>query len=174
MAHIEYLKDLDAGYLEHANSRAGYVGPIRIPLKIALAIITWQVRISHAWKLTFRPHLLHPHELTGHEGEPPYFLRADLAKTPHAVREYWLDQWMGPRVGYRGDQAAEVAAAKEELERLRECLDPMEPVDHIVMVWMVERHDPTKDPDYDDDACWYDPTTRDTPGAVAYWRWDEK
>lgn len=157
MAHVEYLKPLDAGYLEHADSRAGYIGPIRIPLKAALALITWEVRISHAWKRNFRPHLLHPQELTGYEGEPPYFLRADLADTPADVVEYWLDQW------YPSGDPVETEAA----------LRDMEPIDHIVKLWMVERSDPTKDPMYEDDACWYAATTRDAPGAVAYWRWDE-
>lgn len=171
MAHIEYLKDLDDGYTEHFDSRAGYIGPIRIPLKAALALITWEVQISHAWRRRFRPHTLHPQELTGYDGEPPYFLRADLAKTPHDVREYWLDQWMGPRRNMTGDHAADVAAATEELAELREHMDPMEPIEQIAIVWLIES--PPKGRPEDEDGIWYDATTRDAPGAVAYWRWDE-
>lgn len=157
IARIEYRKELgDERDPEHwYRGRVGYIGPIRIPLKAALALITWEVRISHAWKRTFRPHLLHPQELSGYDGEPPYFLRVDLADTKEEVVDYWIGQWCSPGGAEREDALA-----------------GMEPPDHIVIVWMVERVDPTKDPD-DEDGCWYDATTRDAPGAVAYWRWNE-
>lgn len=105
-------------------------------------------RTVRLWLLAVAPYKLHPDRLDGVEGEPPHFLRSDLAKTPDDVVDYFVAEWGIPR---------------------EDALDGMRPVEDIDRVWMVAGTGPHP---YDDDAPWYDVVKDWRRGAVEYWRWD--
>lgn len=156
LAHIEYAIPYDPetrNHTEHYGSRVGYIGRVRVPLKLASKLIGWEIAAKYAarnrWYRAFAPHKLHPEDLASYEGEPPYFLRADLAKTADDVVDYFVKQWGLPR---------------------EEALDGMQPIDSIHRVWMIERHDPDVPVDHEMDT-WYDTVER-RPGAIEYWTWN--
>lgn len=111
-------------------------------------------RIVRRWNLAFAPYRLHPDRLDGYDGEPPHYLRADLAKTAQDAIEYLLDEW-----GFVGNDHPDREHA----------LEYMQPADEVGRVWMVERHTG----ELDEDGCWYDVVDW-RPGAVEYWKWDEQ
>lgn len=102
----------------------------------------------------------HPEALYGVDGEPPHFVRADLASTPQEAAEYLarLNEMTVEQYG-RG----------------------MDPVEDIKLVWMIEhpaltQHDPDFECEEDDCDCrddegQYDGLSEWQPGAVQYWRW---
>lgn len=102
----------------------------------------------------------HPELLYGYDGEPPYFVRADLANTP--------------------EEAANIVAEDHALT-VEAVAAGMRPIDSMEKVWMVEHEYvecPNPDDCEDDDCPGHEdegiyhcvPEQRD--GAVLYWRWD--
>lgn len=127
----------------------------RARLRLRLYMARW--RIQRTWTQLVAPHKLHPDRLDGYDGEPPHFLRADLAKSAQDAVEHLLDEW-----GFTDP---------DDRDR-RYVLEHMRPVDEVTRVWMVERRGPTKDAD-DEYATWYVVVVDWQPGAVEYWKWDE-
>lgn len=85
--------------------------------------------------------------VTGVDGEPPYYVRADVAETREDVPSYLGREW---------------GLTQEDLEH-----DGMEPVEKIDAVWMVA--DPSLPP-VDDQEPWK-VVDEGHAGAVRYWRW---
>lgn len=110
----------------------------------------WRQRARLRWlTLALRGRLieLHPDRLDGIDGEPPHFVRYDLARTPHEVRQLLVAEW-----GYADED------------------DLGAPLGEITRVWM--RHSPGSGPWPEEDG-WYLPVFEGSPGAVPYWRVDE-
>jgi hypothetical protein len=120
--------------------------------------IKWKARSR--WLKIVAPHRLHPETLYGYDGEPPYFVRADLAGTRLEAAEYLARDSGIPLVDFGSG---------------------MKPIDMMKRVWMREHvHVECPNPDdCEDDDCpgheeegMYDPVDPGTRGAIAYWRWD--
>jgi hypothetical protein len=149
--YLEWVRRLEA-------EQRAYVGPIPIPTALGF----WLIRHSRAWQQRYvalvHPMRLHPETLYGYDGEPPYFLRGDLAST-------------------REEVATKLAGdAGMPLEEFGEGLNPIEEIDQIYMT--PRAHKPCTVDDCEDDDCnghdedgWYDIVEEGTPGAVRYWRW---
>jgi hypothetical protein len=135
-----------------------YSLPIRRRIRLRWLSLRW--RVVSALDRRWRPERLHPDDLSGYDGEPPYFLRFDLAGSEADVVAYFRRSW--------GDEAVEAT-----LEWLGE-------VD-IDTVWMVPHVPTCSDPDcesddhehHDEDESWYDVVPEGTAGAIRYWRWSE-
>jgi hypothetical protein len=141
-----------------------YLWRIRIPRRLGWAIIRATIKASDWWTKTFHPLQQHPETLYGVGGEPPYFLRIDLATTQE-------------------EAAAKLASdAGMPIEEFGAGLDPVE---DIGTVWMVPHlATPCQNVECEDDECdghagdegWYDVVADDIadamPDAVEYWRWD--
>lgn len=117
----------------------------------------WKAK-TEWWRLV-APYKLHPTVLYGYEGEPPHFVRADLAQTQL--------------------EAAAYLASDSEMS-IPDYGRWMLPVTEIKRVWMVEHVNvcTCSDPEEPDDDCeghvdegWYDAVPEQQPGAVAYWKW---
>lgn len=85
--------------------------------------------------------------VTGVDGEPPYYVRTDLAATPEDVPTYLGREW---------------GLTPEDFEH-----DQMEPVSEIKRVWMTPD---LRAPVVDDQEPW-EVVDEGTEGAVAYWQW---
>lgn len=85
--------------------------------------------------------------VTGVDGEPPYYVRADLAETREAIPEYLGHEW-----GLTPDDFK---------------ADGMEPVEDIAHVWMAPD---LAAPRVDDQEPWKIVEKNDA-AAVLYWRW---
>lgn len=145
MTHVEYTAGT-GDYLDRA--RLGYLGPIRIPLALADRLIVFEVKWKYRFNARFRPHVFFPQDLYGYDGEPPYFLRLDLAHDRSEVLEFWTEQW-----GW---------------ESFIEAIDCLTPPNEIRIVWMKESPDSRE---YEDG--WYDKVDANTPGSMPYWMWSE-
>lgn len=104
----------------------------------------------------------HPETLFGYDGEPPHFVRHDLAKTEQEAAEY---------------------LARENEQTVEEYGRGMDDIEDIHLVWMTEdvlthHDDQAADFECEDDDCncrddegTYSVVKAWEPGAVAYWRW---
>lgn len=108
--------------------------------------IRWSTQFS-AWLLAriFSPLELHPEELYGYDGEPPYFVRADRAATRGEACERLVESW-----GW---------------DAFLDSLPYMEPISDMRIVWMVEGDDSTED------EPWYNVVPARTRKAIPYWQW---
>lgn len=135
-----------------------YVPPTRCQrLSTRIFVVRWKARMR--WYRLVAPYKLHSETLYGLDGEPPHFVRADLARTQMDAAAY---------------------LASDAQMTISDYGRGMLPVTEIELVWMVERVNVCHcvDPDEPDDDCLghqdegqYDVVEK-RPGAVSYWRWD--
>lgn len=122
--------------------------------------VVWPLRIR--WFKTFAPYKLQSETLYGYDGEPPHFVRADLAGSPQEAAEYL---------------AHDYEMTVEEYGR------GMEPVEKIHRVWMVEveqcpatfTEDGCENDECDlshEEGGWMHTVPSYVDGAVRYWKWD--
>lgn len=136
------------------ETKANVDQPFRLSARTRLRLM--RLRARRRFDSVFRPWRLHPEELSGYDGEPPHFLRYDLARTVDQVVAYFRESWGSEPTDY---------------------LD----VASIDTVWMVPHVPVCTDPDcesddhehHTEDECWYDVVEEGTPKAIRYWRWSE-
>lgn len=131
---------------------------LNLPLRLTFWRLAVKHRVRRAWLGRTAPHKLYPETLYSSEGEPPYFVRADLASTPHEAAEY---------------------LARDSEMTVADFGRGMDPIEEMATVAMVERPcSVCRDPDCHEREvpcpeadAWYATVPDGTPGAVRYWRW---
>lgn len=119
-----------------------------LPLRRRLSYEAWRLRFK--FNRRFRPIKIAPEYLSGYDGDPPYWLRADLAKRPADV------------------PAALAKVYGIPVEDLVE--DYMSDTSAIVIVW--SREAAVTDPGYEEGEQW-ESCDKDAEGAVPFWHWSE-
>lgn len=130
-------------------------------MSLRLTAIVVRARARASWYRIVAPYRLHPEALYGYDGEPPYWLRADLAASREAAAQRLADE-------------AEMTVAE-----YGERLDPVEDIRLVWVVPVVLTVHGDDEPECEDDDCncrqdegQYTEVAEGQPGAVAYWRWN--